>query len=100
MIPALSLQPIVENALHKGIRKKEGGGIIIIRTEERKEDFRITVADDGAGFEMKDLGKQGHIGIENVKKRLEVMCKGTLTIDSMPGKGTTVSMIIPKGENT
>ena len=100
MVPALSLQPIVENALHKGIRKKEGGGTIIIRTEERKEDFRITVADDGAGFEMKDLGKQGHIGIENVKKRLEVMCKGTLTIDSMPGKGTTVYMIIPKGENT
>ena len=99
MVPALSLQPIVENALHKGIRKKEGGGTIIIRTEERKEDFRITVADDGAGFEMKDLKKQGHIGIENVKKRLEVMCGGTLDIDSIPGKGTTVYMNIPKGEN-
>lgn len=99
MVPALSLQPIVENALHKGIRKKEGGGTIVIRTEERKEDFRITVADNGAGFDMKDLKKQGHIGIENVKKRLEVMCGGTLDIDSIPGKGTTVYMNIPKGEN-
>ena len=38
---------------------------------------------------------KNHVGMKNTQKRLEVMCKGELEIDSTPGGGTTVRMIIP-----
>lgn len=97
LVPALSLQPIVENAVQKGVRKKEGGGTIVIRTEETEKDCRITVMDDGVGFDMDILGENGHIGIKNVQRRLNALCGGTLTIESVTGKGTTVLVVIPKG---
>lgn len=97
LIPALSLQPIVENAVQKGLRKKEGGGTVTIGTGETEEHFTVTVADDGVGFDLKILEESGHIGIKNVQKRLAALCGGTLTIESAPGKGTTVLMTIPKG---
>lgn len=95
-LPALSLQPLVENAVHKGILKKAGGGTITIRTEELPGDFKIVIADDGIGFLLEVLKEDGHLGIQNVKKRLEVMCEGLLLIDSTPGEGTTVEITIPK----
>lgn len=98
MVPTLSLQPIVENALQKGIRKKDGGGTIFICTEERETEFVIQVVDDGAGFDTDVLEERGHVGIQNVQKRLWMMCRGTLEISSNPGKGTTVSIMLPKGE--
>jgi len=97
LIPALSLQPIVENAVQKGIRKKEGGGTVTISTGETEEHFTVTVADDGVGFDLKILEESGHIGIKNVRKRLAALCGGTLTIESTPGRGTRVLIAIPKG---
>ena len=91
------MQPIVENAVQKGVRKKEGGGTIVIRTEETEKECRITVMDDGVGFDMDILGENGHIGIKNVQRRLNALCGGTLTIESVTGKGTTVLVVIPKG---
>lgn len=96
-VPALSLQPLVENAVQKGIRKKEGGGTVVIRTEETEQHYRIVVSDDGTGFDTGILTESGHIGIKNVRKRLEVLCGGTLDIRSVQGKGTTVCISMPKG---
>ena len=95
-IPALSLQPLVENAVHKGIRKKGTEGTIIIHTEETKQGFKIVISDDGVGFHTDILNEEGHLGIRNVKKRIEVMCGGTVSIESTIGKGTTVLVNIPK----
>ena len=58
----------------------------------------IQVVDDGAGFDTDVLEERGHVGIQNVQKRLWMMCRGTLEISSNPGKGTTVSIMLPKGE--
>ena len=98
LIPALALQPVVENAVRHGVTKREEGGTVTIRTEETDTDVIITVVDDGVGF--KSLGpekdERNHIGISNVKKRLSAMCGGDLRIDSKPGKGTNVVITIPK----
>jgi len=97
-IPALTLQPIVENAVRHGVTKREEGGTVIIRTEESDRDVIITVIDDGIGFVSGSLnkGERIHIGIANVKKRLLAMCNGRLCINSEPGAGTTVIITIPK----
>ena len=118
-LPILTVQPIVENAVTYGIRKNESGqGTVIIKTKEYNDHFRITVTDDGPGFDesiitdysshdsVAENGSQGyglesikrsHIGVNNVKTRLKVISDGELEINSVVGKGTIVSIILPKG---
>lgn len=95
-LPALSLQPLIENAVHKGLRKKEGGGIIKIHSEAADTYFKVIIEDDGVGFNPDRIEADGHIGIDNVRKRLAIMCEGSLVIDSKVGVGTRVEVIIPK----
>lgn len=99
MIPALAVQPLVENAVKHGIcQKEEGGGTLNLTVKESKQYYEITVTDDGVGFVAeKECGGEGtHVGIKNVRQRLELMCDGTLEITSEPGKGTTARIRIPK----
>ncbi len=97
-LPPLTLQPIVENAVRHGITRKEEGGLITIRTEEDEAFWRIAVTDDGVGFAAgtREEDCRSHIGIANVRSRLETLCGGQLMIESIPGVGTTVTMLIPK----
>lgn len=98
LIPALTLQPIVENAVKHGITKRSQGGMIRISTYREKDAFVILVEDNGVGFdvhaEKKEDGRS-HIGITNVKDRLETMRGGTLTVSSVPGEGTKVCIRLP-----
>lgn len=99
MVPSLAVQPIAENAVKHGILQKEEGGTITIKTYETNDDYVISIEDDGVGFDVgkKQNDDRAHVGIENVSKRLEIICKGTLDIQSEIGKGTVVTMHIPKG---
>ena len=98
MIPVLTLQPIVENAVRYGVTKKSGGGTVRITAEELDDFFKIIVEDDGIGFDMYKSKEDGrsHIGITNVKKRLKDMCGGNLIIESKENVGTTATIILPK----
>lgn len=97
-IPPLTLQPLVENAVQHGILHKKTGGTITIRTEETDEYAVVTIEDDGIGVErakrMPNLGNHAHIGISNVRSRLEEMVHGSLEIESSDD-GTTVTIRIP-----
>lgn len=96
-LPSLSIQPIVENAVKHGICKKESGGTITITSHKINSYYEIIVEDDGIGFDINKDKKDGktHIGIDNVEKRLEMMCSGTLSIKSTVGKGTKAIVRIP-----
>lgn len=103
-IPAMTLQPVVENAIMHGIcKKKHSEGSIEIRSSETPSAYTIIIEDDGAGFDetalsVKRSGEENkrHIGIPNTEKRLELMCAGSLTIHSTPGRGTVCEISIPK----
>lgn len=99
-LPPLTLQPIVENAVRHGILKREDGGTVTIRTWETKEEYIINVEDDGIGMVNMDgtdeRDGQVHIGIENVRGRLNALCEGTLNLQSKAGIGTTATIAIPK----
>lgn len=102
MIPALTLQPIVENAVRYGISKKKEGGTITISTRRREGWIEVAVEDDGLGFETDmpvadDTGtKRSHVGMENVRKRLESQCGGRLIVESSQGNGSRVSILLPE----
>ena len=98
ILPALSLQPIAENAVRNGIMKKEAGGTLCVSTCEDSENNMIIVSDNGVGFDPNEVPHDGrtHIGISNVRSRLESMCHGSLVITSTPGSGTCAVITIPK----
>lgn len=100
-IPPLTLQPLVENAVKHGITPKEEGGTVTIDTHETPDHFVITVSDDGVGYEPDAPAGDGkyHVGLENVRTRLEILCKGKLEIKSRAGTGTVVTVAIPKEEH-
>ena len=95
LIPPLSLEPIVENAVNHGISSK--GGKITLKTFEQDNSITVRIKDNGSGKKGKDEYKPVHmgVGIDNTRKRLEVMCGGSLIMD-IADSGATVDVIIPK----
>ena len=97
LIPALSVQPLIENAVKHGLMKLPGGGEIHVSSCETDQMFCVEVADNGAGFDPQSLnGDRTHIGLQNIRGRLQAMCNGTLLVESTPGNGTKVRIEIPK----
>lgn len=96
-LPILTVQPLVENAVRHGVTKRLEGGTVTISTRSEPEWIKITVADDGVGFippNKKD--RRSHVGVENVRNRLDAQCGGTLKIESIKGVGTTATVLIPR----
>ena len=98
LIPFLTVQPLVENAVKHGVCIGEGGGTVTLSTEKANGKIIIKVTDDGAGFDpsapINDTKGRSHVGIENVRNRLEIMVGGVLEIESRPGKGTVATIFL------
>ena len=96
-IPALTIQPIVENAIKHGLMKLQKGGTIRVVSYETATHYCVTVEDDGVGFATDVLlDERKHVGIRNIRGRLKAMVNGTLEIESTQGVGTKVLIMIPK----
>ena len=96
-IPALTIQPIVENAIKHGLMKLQRGGTIRMMSYETDTHYYVSVEDDGAGFDTNVLvDERKHVGLRNIRGRLEAMVNGTLSIESTEGVGTKVLISIPK----
>lgn len=101
MVPALSVQMMVENAIKHGITPKKGRGRVSIKVKESIEEYRIIIEDDGVGFDPYALPEDGrsHIGLSNTKERLHLLAGGTMKIESKKDCGTTVEICIPMKED-
>ena len=102
-LPALSVQPIVENAIKHGVTKKPEGGTVTVTTSENEHYYLIKVQDDGVGFDVQnpDLSPSdthAHIGVNNVRERLTNMVNAEFIIESQIDIGTCVTIKIPKKE--
>ena len=93
-LPPLTLQPIVENAVKHGMDPYAGPLHVSIRTLHSDNAVQIIVEDDGSGFDPNDVNET-HTTLENIRQRLEIMCKGSMSIESHDKKGTIVTITIP-----
>lgn len=108
----LILQPVVENCIYHGIKKKRGSGKITIRAFRRRDDLIIEISDDGCGMppevcrkilsdeiEPENISGSG-IGIKNVNERIQLRFgkRYGLSYMSEEGVGTTVTYILPYDE--
>lgn len=101
-VPTMVLQPLVENAITHGLDPKENGGTVSISAISDTEILYLVVEDDGVGFnqktvEIQEFPQKGHgIGVKNVERRLTMLYgEGTFSIDSVPSKGTKVTLKLP-----
>ena len=98
-LPALTVQPLVENAIRHGLRGMPKGQIDII-TNLLPDCHEIIIRDNGKGFSPHELPMEegAHIGIRNVRERLQKLCSGTMVIESGEGEGTCITIHIPLGK--
>ena len=97
VLPALSVQPLVENAIKHGLMRLESGGTVVIRSYETSSHFCVEVRDDGVGFDTSlPIEEKKHVGLRNIRGRLKAMVNGELTIESQIGVGTRAVISIPK----
>ncbi|WP_051479019.1 histidine kinase [Arthrobacter sp. H5] len=107
VIPFLSLQPLVENAVQHGLDSKDGTGHITIAAHDSGAFAEVTIEDDGVGMDPEHLRSvlaghtEGvHVGLRNVDSRLRQVYGDNhgLVIDTAPGAGTLITMRIPKSQ--
>ncbi len=96
-LPPLTLQPIVENAVKHGMDPEAEPLHITIRTRDTGAASEITVTDNGPGYEAADEEKP-RVALKNIRRRLEMMCRGKMTINVPEGGGTRVTVTIPQAK--
>ncbi len=95
-VPALCVQPIVENAVRHGVRGRQDGHILI-HTFKENGNHVIVIKDNGKGFDSQQLnGSRTHIGLLSTRIRIERLVNGKFEVESVPEKGVTVTMTIPE----
>ncbi len=102
VVPAMSVQPLVENAVRHGVERRAGSGQIHLTARASRQDVELTVSDDGIGIDSKRVpallaGAGGGIGLSNVDGRLRATFgdRYALRLESRPGKGTRAIMTVP-----
>jgi two-component system LytT family sensor kinase len=107
VIPFLSLQPLVENAVRHGLEAKEGPGHITISANDSGAFAEVTIEDDGVGMDPVQLQSMlaghvdgEHVGLRNVDARLRQVYGDDhgLVIETAPGEGTLITMRVPKSQ--
>lgn len=107
VIPFLSVQPLVENAVKHGLEPLAQGGRIVIAAVDEITHTEISVEDDGAGMDPEQLraalsgpAPVTHVGLRNVDTRLRRLYgpAGGLVVETNTGAGTMVRMRIPKSQ--
>jgi len=100
-VPKLIIQPLVENAVIHGLEPGMENGMITVRACREEDRLIIRIEDDGVGMESpwtpgETAGPQG-VGLSNVHRRLELLYGAPcgLSVDSVPGSGTTVTLTLP-----
>ena len=101
LVPPLSIQPLVENAVKHGVCAKVEGGTVAIHSYKEDDEYVVCIEDDGNGFDpscldQKDDGNGSHIGLENIRFRVGEISGGSLSIQDRPGGGTRVTVVFPE----
>ncbi len=97
VLPALSVQPLVENAIKHGLMRLETGGTVVVRSYETSTHYCVEIKDDGVGFDTSlPVDEKKHVGLRNIRERLKTMVNGELILESEINCGTKALIMIPK----
>jgi two-component system LytT family sensor kinase len=99
-IPALILQPMVENAIKHGIAKRVQGGTVRISASRMNGTLNLSVYNDGPALPSALAARSG-IGVSNVRNRLQALYGDTfsMTLQDCPPSGVEVAISVPYRES-
>ena len=97
LVPNLSLQPLVENAIKHGVSPRKSGGEVGIQTRRAGGYLQVHIWDTGKGFQKKGSDMKAGIGIQNTKERLLQLYEDDhrFVLDNGDNGGARVMMEIP-----
>lgn len=100
LMPAFTLQPIVDNAIRHGVLKRKQGGTVSISIEKLPHSVQVSVKDDGIGMTMEQIFSltkrwNKHLSIYRVNHTLKTVGFKGLDINSVQNEGTIVAFGIP-----
>lgn len=107
VIPFLSVQPLVENAVRHGLERRENGGVLTVTSIDDGTHTEVVVDDDGVGMDPDELATlldldapSSHVGLRNVDARLRQLYgpAGGLVVETNVGAGTSVRLRVPKSQ--
>jgi signal transduction histidine kinase len=98
MLPGLTLQPLVENAVKHGISQKVGGGLITIEAGLDNGDLRLSVRDTGVGMRTTKAPFDRGFGLRNLRERLTRRYgpRYEPLVQSRLGEGTSITVRVPR----
>lgn len=96
-VPALCLQPLVENAVRHAVGPRAGGGRVAVRAARQDGVLTIAVEDDGPGAEPAALDGEHGLGLRLVRERLHALYgpSAALVLDNRPGVGFKATLRMP-----
>ncbi len=97
VLPSLTLQPLVENAIKHAIAAREGGGTITIGSALEDDHLILIIADDGPGAVEEGVRAAQGLGLRVGRQRLETRYPrvGHFTVTTAPGAGFAVTLTLP-----
>ncbi|HEV8124803.1 MAG TPA: histidine kinase [Gemmatimonadales bacterium] len=98
LVPHFVLQPLVENALHHGIARRAGAGLVVVRAERAGDRLRLLVRDDGPGLANPEgNGPAQGIGLSNTRLRMQQLYgdQQQVVLEQQPGGGVLVCLELP-----
>lgn len=115
LVPSLSVQPLVENAIKHGASRRAGEGVVKVSSWREGRSFVVRVTDNGPGFDERSIARfkegvdvgipdnrppgeapaRNHVGLANVAARVAATCGGTMRVENEAGGGASVTMTVP-----
>jgi signal transduction histidine kinase len=96
VVPAFTLQPIVENAIRHGLAPKPAGGTLVVRARELGDELVISVRDDGVGSSENGAAMGGGIGLRSIRQRLQARHGAAASVETVATPaGYTVTVRLP-----
>ena len=97
LVPAFSLQTLLENAIKHGVSTQPDGGAVCIHAHLDNGDLALSVVDDGAGADTVQVGSNGGSGLDLLERRLAVVYggEGSLTWTTAPDEGFAATVRVP-----
>lgn len=105
VVPFLSVQPLVENAVRHGLEKKDGPGTVTILADDAGTEAVVSIEDDGVGADpdvvraaLSGASPHGSVGLGNVDERMRAVYGNDhgIVVETAPGAGTKVIVRYPK----
>ena len=103
LVPKLTLQPLIENAIYHGMKYKDEAGILRITGRKMEEGVILSVEDNGVGMSQENCeallqnNPEGHFGVYSVNHRIKLFFgeEYGIAIQSEAGKGTKIDVLLP-----